>query len=338
MSSLKKGLDKQKMHRSGDVIVYKKDTTFGQTKEFDAQIQIIGIPNEIKIGHSITTGRLIFELGSIPEREPEKLKAEDDRLGKSSFAFAFCMDRQKEERERGVIIACTTEEFSTEKLHFTNIDAPGHCDFIKNMITGTSQALIMVPCDENFTIAIAKRNHKVGEIQGQTHQHSRLINLLGVKQIAIGCNKMDCTRLAKRSPAMQRDEEHVGQGRLEEGSGREPGSFLTYLWLDGRQSLQDTRLQGCGRHRNGVDVDVNGTKVNVDTLYDVLNNVCRVPECPISANMRMPTSGICKIKGVGDVLAGRVEQGLMKPGEVIFLPTYTSSNDRFGKIFTVEML
>ena len=192
MSSLKKGLDKQKMHRSGDVIVYKKDTTFGQTKEFDAQIQIIGIPNEIKIGHSITTGRLIVELGSIPEREPEKLKAEDDRLGKSSFAFAFCMDRQKEERERGVIIACTTEEFSTEKLHFTNIDAPGHCDFIKNMITGTSQALIMVPCDENFTIAIAKRNHKVGEIQGQTHQHSRLINLLGVKQIAIGCNKMDC--------------------------------------------------------------------------------------------------------------------------------------------------
>ena len=135
---------------------------------------------------------MIFELGGIPEREPEKLKAEDDRLGKSSFAFAFCMDRQKEERERGVIIACTTEEFSTEKKHFTNIDAPGHCDFIKNMITGTSQALIMVPCDENFTIAIAKRNHKAGEIQGQTRQPSRLINLLGVKQIAIGCNKMDC--------------------------------------------------------------------------------------------------------------------------------------------------
>ena len=76
----------------------------------------------------------------------------------------------------------------------------------------------------------------------------------------------------------------------------------------------------------------------MDTLYDVLNNVGRVPERPISANMRMPTSGICKIKDVGDVLAGRVEQGLMKFGEVIFLPTYTSSNDRFGKIFTVEML
>ena len=138
---------------------------------------------------------MIFELGGIPERESEKLKAEDDRLSKPSFVFAFCMDRQKDELKRGVSIACTTKEFSTEKWHFNTIDAPGHCEFIKNMIAGTSQAdvaLIMVPCDENFTIAIAKRNHQAGEIQGQTRQPSRLINLLGVKQIAIGCNKMDC--------------------------------------------------------------------------------------------------------------------------------------------------
>merc|ERR1719410_809378 len=105
------------------------------------------------------------------------------------------MDRQKEERERGVTIACTTKEFYTDKWHYTIIDAPGHRDFIKNMITGASQAdvaLIMVPADGNFTPAIAKGNHKAGEIQGQTRQHSRLINLLGVKQIAIGVNKMDC--------------------------------------------------------------------------------------------------------------------------------------------------
>merc|ERR1712141_650856 len=131
----------------------------------------------------------------IPERELEKLKQEAERLGKASFAFAFYMDRQKEERERGVTIACTTKEFYTEKWHYTIIDAPGHRGFIKNMITGASQAdvaLIMVPADGNFTTAIAKGNHKAGEIQGQTRQHSRLINLLGVKQIAIGVNKMDC--------------------------------------------------------------------------------------------------------------------------------------------------
>merc|ERR1719379_2422839 len=81
----------------------------------------------------------------------------------------------------------------TEKWHYTIIDAPGHRDFIKNMITGASQAdvaLIMVPADGNFTTAIAKGNHKAGEIQGQTRQHSRLINLLGVKQICVGANEM----------------------------------------------------------------------------------------------------------------------------------------------------
>ena len=105
------------------------------------------------------------------------------------------MDRQKEERECGVAIACATKEFYTAKWHYTIIDAPGHRDLIKNMITGAVQAdvtLTMVPADGNFTTAIARGNHKAGEIQGQTRQHSRLINLLGVKQICVGVNKMDC--------------------------------------------------------------------------------------------------------------------------------------------------
>ena len=112
-----------------------------------------------------------------------------------ALTFTFYMDRQKQERERGVSIMCTTKEFYTEKWHFTGIDAPGRRDFIKNMITGASQAycsLIMVPADGNFITAIAKGNHKAGKIQGQTRQHARLINLLGIKQICIGVNKMDC--------------------------------------------------------------------------------------------------------------------------------------------------
>merc|ERR1712224_1120594 len=139
--------------------------------------------------------RLIFDLGGIPEREMSKLKEEAQALGKSSFAFAFFMDRCKEERERGVTIQCTTKEFFTENWHFTIIDAPGHRDFIKNMISGAAQAdvaLLMVPADGNFTTAIQKGNHKAGEVQGQTRAHARLINLLGVKQLIIGVNKMDC--------------------------------------------------------------------------------------------------------------------------------------------------
>merc|ERR1711966_631617 len=155
----------------------------------------IVICGHVDSGKSTTTGRLLFELGGIPEREMEKLKAEAEALGKQSFAFAFYMDTQKEERERGVTISCTTKEFFTEKYHYTIIDAPGHRDFIKNMISGAAQAdvaLLMVPADGNFTTAIQKGNHKAGEVQGQTRQHARLLNLLGVKQLIVGINKMDC--------------------------------------------------------------------------------------------------------------------------------------------------
>ena len=159
-------------------------------------------------GKSTTAGRLLHELGGIPERELEELKAEAERLGKASSAFAFHLDRQKEERERGMTIACTTKEFFIEKWHYTIIDTPGHRDFIKNMITGASQAdvaLIMVPADESFTPAIAKGNHKAGEIQGQTRQHARLVNLLGVKQIVIGINKMGCD-IAGYEKSLRRDQ------------------------------------------------------------------------------------------------------------------------------------
>merc|ERR1712149_136410 len=154
----------------------------------------IVICGHVDSGKSTTTGRLLFELGKISEREKEKLEEEAAALGKSSFAFAFYMDRCKEERERGVTIQCTTKEFFTEKWHYTIIDAPGHRDFIKNMISGVAQAdvaLLMVPADGNFITAIQKGNHKAGEVQGQTRAHARLLNLLGVKQLLVGVNKMD---------------------------------------------------------------------------------------------------------------------------------------------------
>jgi len=303
----------------------------------------IVICGHVDSGKSTTTGRLIFELGGLPERELQKLKDEADRLGKSSFAFAFFMDRQKEERERGVTIACTTKEFFTDKWHYTVIDAPGHRDFIKNMITGASQAdvaMIMVPADGNFTTAIARGNHKAGEIQGQTRQHSRLINLLGVKQIYIGVNKMDCDvagykkdRYDEIANEMKNMLQKVGWKKdfIEKNVPFMPISG----WMGDNLLKKSDKMTWW----SGLDVLVGESeKIHVETVYDVLDKVCRIPERPKNAPMRMPISGIYKIKGVGDVLAGRVEQGIVKPGEeVVFLPTHTSSNPCVGKVFTVEM-
>merc|ERR1712224_1111719 len=156
----------------------------------------------VDAGKSTTTGHLLFELGGISEREMEKLKEKATQLGKSSFSFAFYLDTQKDERERGVTISCTTKEFFTDKYHYTIIDAPGHRDFIKNMISGAG------PADKGgFEKAVAKGNRATGEIEGQTRQHSRLINLLGVEKVIVGINKMDntsrprtCSLVSMRSP------------------------------------------------------------------------------------------------------------------------------------------
>jgi len=302
----------------------------------------IVICGHVDSGKSTTTGRLIFELGGLPERELEKLKQEAERLGKGSFAFAFYMDRQKEERERGVTIACTTKEFYTEKWHYTIIDAPGHRDFIKNMITGASQAdcsLIMVPADGNFTTAIAKGNHKAGEIQGQTRQHSRLINLLGVKQICIGVNKMDCDVAGYKQARYDEIMNEMKSTLIKVGWKKDFVEKNTPVvpisgWMGDNLIKKSTNMDWW----KGMDVPIEKETIHIDTLYDCFNNYFRVPSRPSSAPMRMPVSGIYKIKGVGDVLAGRVEQGIVKPGEeVIFLPTHTAANPCTGKVFTVEM-
>eukprot|EP00310_Coccolithus_braarudii_P017132 CAMPEP_0183334224 /NCGR_PEP_ID=MMETSP0164_2-20130417/2886_1 /TAXON_ID=221442 /ORGANISM="Coccolithus pelagicus ssp braarudi, Strain PLY182g" /LENGTH=466 /DNA_ID=CAMNT_0025503323 /DNA_START=25 /DNA_END=1425 /DNA_ORIENTATION=+ len=305
----------------------------------------IVICGHVDAGKSTTTGRLIFELGGITEREMEKLRAEAKTLGKESFAFAFYMDRQKDERARGVTIACTTKEFFTDNYHYTIIDAPGHRDFIKNMITGASQAdvaLIMVPADGNFTAAIAKGNHKAGEVQGQTRQHARLINLLGVKQVVVGVNKMDCD-VAKYSKERYDEVANEMRNVLAKVGFKKDRikASIPILPISGWKGDNLLKKSDNMKWWTGVKVTTTVGKaeeVQVHTLLDALNNMVKPPARDEKKIMRMPVSGIYKIKGVGDVITGRVEQGVVMPNtEVVFPPTHTASNACKGKVFTVEM-
>ncbi|ORZ32070.1 elongation factor alpha-like protein [Catenaria anguillulae PL171] len=274
----------------------------------------IVICGHVDSGKSTTTGRLLFELGGIPEREMEKLRAEADALGKSSFAFAFYMDRQKEERARGVTIACTTKEFFTDKWHYTIIDAPGHRDFIKNMISGAAQAdvaLLMVPADGNFTTAIQKGDHKAGEIQGQTRQHARLLNLLGVKQLIVGVNKMDSDpagpykkeRYDEISAEMK--DMLIKTGWKKEFVEQSVPVIPISGWMGDNLLKQSTNMTWW---KGQEVVHPNGSKHTIVTLLNALNEFADLPSRKGDANLRVPISGIYKIKGVGDVLAGRVEQ------------------------------
>jgi elongation factor 1-alpha len=301
----------------------------------------IVICGHVDSGKSTTTGRLLYELGGIDERELAKLKQEAENLGKASFAFAFYMDRQKEERERGVTITCCTKEFFTERWHYTIIDAPGHRDFIKNMISGAAQAdvaLLMVPADGNFTTAIQKGDHKQGIIQGQTRQHSRLINLLGVKQIIVGVNKMDS------------DVAQYGKARYDEIADEMRNMLGKVGWKpdfvkDSVPVLPISGLYGDNLLKPSTNMawwtgqkvkNLRNEEVQVVTLLDALNNMVSPPPREENKPVRVPISGIYKIKGVGDVLAGRVEQGVVEPNkEVVFLPTHTAANQCTGKVFSL---
>jgi elongation factor 1-alpha len=197
----------------------------------------------------------------------------------------------------------------------------------------------MVPADGNFTTAIQKGNHKAGEVQGQTRQHARLINLLGVKQLIIGVNKMDCDVAGyKESRYVEIRDEMINT--LVKVGWKKDFILASVPVLPISGWMGDNLLE---KSKNmdwwkGVDVTIGSDKMHIDTLKDALNDLVRLPDRNTTAKLRLPISGIYKIKGVGDVLAGRVEQGIVKPNdEVVFMPTHTKANSCTGKVFTVEM-
>lgn len=302
----------------------------------------IVICGHVDAGKSTTTGRLIFELGGISEREMQKLKDEAKALGKESFAFAFYMDKSKEERARGVTIACTTKEFYTDSYHYTIIDAPGHRDFIKNMISGASQAdvgLLMVPADGNFITSIAKGDHKAGQVQGQTRQHARLLNLLGVKQLIVGVNKMDCDVAKYSKDRYDEIKNEVTTMLMKVGWKKDfVAKSLPVIPISGWEGDNLIAKSTNMSWWKGCDVAVGKEKVHIDTLADALEKMVKIPERPTATQLRMPVSGVYKIKGVGDVITGRVEQGIVKPeDQILYLPTHTESTKCMGKVFSVEM-
>merc|ERR1719361_2883581 len=202
------------------------------------------------------------------------------------------------------------------------------------MISGAAQAdvaLLMVPANKGgFETSIQKGNHKKGEVQGQTRQHARLLHLLGVDQIIVGINKMDDKSVGYKKERYDEIEREVNKMLTKIGFKTKKIPFIPLSGWVGDNLLEKSKNMDWWK---GFKVKVKKEKVKGSTLLDALNDVVSCPKRPTKKPFRMPVSGVYKIKGVGDVITGRIEQGKLKPGvEAAFAPTGVS-----GKAFSIEM-
>jgi len=154
----------------------------------DKPHQNLAIIGHVDHGKSTLVGRLLYETGSVPEHIIEQHKEEAEEKGKGGFEFAYVMDNLAEERERGVTIDIAHQEFQTDEYYFTIVDTPGHRDFVKNMITGASQA-------DNAVLVVGADDG----VQPQTQEHVFLARTLGINELIVAVNKMDAFRASGRS-------------------------------------------------------------------------------------------------------------------------------------------
>lgn len=287
----------------------------------------------VDAGKSTTTGHLIFKLGGITEREMAKLQAEADINNKSSFAFAYYMDTCKEERRKGITVQCNTKEFFTENYHYTIVDAPGHKDYLKNMITGSSTAdaaLILVPAEKGgFETAIAKADHNLGIEEGQTRQHARLLYLLGVEQLIVGVNKMDsCGWSEERFTEIQEE-----FAKMLAAIGFKPKRIpiIPFSGFDGDNLVEKSDKAPWYK---GWKANVSRNEVVEGwTIYDALEKHIKPPKRRPDDPLRIPVANIYNIKGVGQIICGTVEQGTIHSGDII---GFAPSGVRGKKVFQIE--
>jgi len=262
----------------------------------------------VDAGKSTIVGRMLFDTGAVTEQEMTKLKQEAEKHGKLGFEFAYVMDRIKEERERGVTIDLAYKKILTQKYQITIIDAPGHRDFVKNMITGASQA------DCAFLVIAAPAG-----VQPQTTEHLWLLRTMGVKNIAVAVNKMDAVNYDEAK--FNKVKEDVGELLKGVGINAETTTFIACSGLKGDNVAKKSDKMAWYKGPTILEE------------FDLFPE----PKLPTDLPMRMPVQDVYEITGIGTVPVGKIETGIMKMGQkVIVLPGRTGKGIG-GEVKTIEM-
>jgi elongation factor 1-alpha len=273
--------------------------------------------NLIIIGHvdhgkSTSVGHLFYDAGAIPEKQLKDFEAEAKALGKESFKYAWVLDRLKEERERGVTIDLAFYELETRKNVFTIIDSPGHRDFVKNMVTGASQA------DGAILMISAKRGeYEAGTNPGgQTREHAFLAKTLGVNQMVVAVNKMDDASVDWSETRYEEVKDGVSRLLKQVGYNTDKIHFVPTSGWTGDNLVNKSEKMPWYKG---------------PTLLEALDDF-QLPPKPTDKPLRIPVQEIYTIRGVGTTPVGKVETGELKPGDdVVFMP----SGEK-GKVNSIE--
>jgi len=270
----------------------------------DKPHQNLAIIGHVDHGKSTLVGRLLYETGSVPEHVIEQHREEAEEKGKGGFEFAYVMDNLAEERERGVTIDIAHQEFSTDTYEFTIVDTPGHRDFVKNMITGASQAdhaVLVVAADDG--------------VAPQTREHVFLGRTLGINELIVAVNKMDIVDYA--ADTYKQVVSDVADLLKQVQFDTDDASFIPTSAFEGD---------------NVSETSENTPWYDGETLLEALNNLPE-PQPPTDAPLRLPIQDVYTISGIGTVPVGRIETGVMSTGdEVSFQPSDVS-----GEVKTIEM-
>tara|TARA_Y100000310_G_C20618050_1_gene781731 strand:- start:289 stop:1581 length:1293 start_codon:yes stop_codon:yes gene_type:complete len=271
--------------------------------------------NLVFIGHvdhgkSTTVGRLLFDSGNVDEQQMRKLKEKAEELGKGGFEFAFVMDNLKEERERGVTIDLAHKKFETDNKYFTIIDAPGHKDFIKNMITGASQA--------DAAVLVVAANDGVN---AQTKEHVFLSKTLGVNQMIIAVNKMDISGVEYSEDKYNKVKEEVSTLLKSVGFDPEKVPFIPIASLQGD---------------NVVTPSEKMPWYTGDTLVKLIDKL-EIPNKPTDKPLRLPIQDVYNISGIGVVPVGKIETGILKVGQKVVAVPGREGKAVPGECKTIEM-
>jgi elongation factor 1-alpha len=272
------------------------------------------IIGHIDNGKSTMMGHLLIATGAVSDREAREMEKMAKDLDRESWKFAYFMDRLQEERKRGITIDLAFRKFESEHKYFTIIDAPGHADFVKNMITGASQAdaaiLVFSAKTSEFGAAIADN--------GQGREHAFLAKTLGVKKIILAINKMDD---ASVNYSEERFNEVKGEvERLLGQVGYNVKNDVTFVPV--------SALEG----DNLAKPSDNLKWWKGPTLLEALD-VLPVPTKPTEKALRVPCQDVYKIKGAGVVPVGRVETGVMKVG----MQVHVAPTNFTGDLRSIEM-